>query len=83
MGDHADDASFDEMMDFEYSHGGGEYGGFVRRKKEPKTCNRCGKTGLRWFKNKDGDWRLFDKGKLHVCGGDSDWMLAVVKKAAK
>lgn len=32
----------------------------------PKTCNRCGCTGLEWVKHK-GKWRLADGNGLHEC----------------
>jgi hypothetical protein len=34
---------------------------------EPKTCNHCGQSGLRW-QQVNGFWRLYQGRSEHICG---------------
>jgi hypothetical protein len=83
MGEYADMAIDDgfsaweaEIEDFGGPDGDGD-GPFIgnpfrrRRGSQPKTCNRCGQTGLFWHETPDG-WRLHEvhleeDPTLHVC----------------
>lgn len=69
MGEYAD-ALIDSMIDGCW----GPTSGRQRRRRTTRvTCDRCGKTNLRWKNVTGGKWRVAEKnGGLHNCNATPD-----------